>query len=272
MSCNGWSITRGVSFSLGTRLLYSVQPLADRKPPGQNRRAGEEQPGSVNRQRTSTMRLTTLDYSEWIRHLFDHPAEGPQWYYDVDAPFWAGLPALTLAYMTRLFETPVEATTDFSDAQINQGLWYLLSDASHDVLANVMLPKADRGRCIVAMGVLFREIFAPRCTPHLSHKSEMDAGALNGVCYMWWDILQLMPQPAQREQWELDVAAIEVMADALALDSVACQESALHGLGHWNTAYPEEIARIIDRYVERSAGARPDLITYAKSARTGCVL
>jgi hypothetical protein len=31
----------------------------------------------------------------------------------------------------------------------------------------------------------------------------------------------------------LDRAALDVMADALALDAIACQESALHGLGHW---------------------------------------
>lgn len=217
------------------------------------------------------MRLSSLGYDDWIRHIFDHPAEGPQWYFDPDAPFWDGPPALTLAHTTRLFETPVTSLDAYSDAQINQGLWYLLGDAAGDVLANAMLATAHRAHCIAAMMTLYNDLFAVRCTPHLSHRSE-EAGPLNAVCYMWWDILVLMPQPGNREQAEVDRAALHVMEETLRLDSVACQESALHGLGHWYSGYPQEIGRIIDRYVARSARVRAELLVYAKSARTGCVL
>jgi len=33
----------------------------------------------------------------------DHPAEGPQWYADVNAPFWNGPAKVTCEYVTRLF-------------------------------------------------------------------------------------------------------------------------------------------------------------------------
>ena len=62
------------------------------------------------------------------------------------------------------------------------------------------------------------------------------------------------------------------MAEILALDSLACQESALHGLGHWQHAYPEEVQQIIDRFLNANKNLRPELAAYARSARTGCVL
>src|SRR6266571_1003047 len=45
----------------------------------------------------------------------------------------------------------------------------------------------DRVRCVEAVASLFAQLFVPRCTPHLSHLGETEAGSLNGVCHMWWD-------------------------------------------------------------------------------------
>jgi hypothetical protein len=61
------------------------------------------------------------------------------------------------------------------------------------------------------------------------------------------------------------------MADVLALDSVACQESALHGLGHWQAAYPHVVEATIDRFLAARPRARPELVAYARGARAGCV-
>jgi hypothetical protein len=218
------------------------------------------------------MRLTSLGYDEWIRHIFDHPAEGPQWYLDPDAPYWDGPAVLTLAHTTRLFQLSARSVAGYNDAQVNQGLWYLLSDVCTDVLGNPFPASTARCQCIHAMASIFRDLFVPRCTPHLSHRSETEAGPLNSVCYMWWDILPLVPQPESRERRDVDAAALEVMEQALGLDSIACQESALHGLGHWKQAYPAGVTAIIDRYLEHRPDARPELLAYARSARSGCVL
>ncbi|GLV27376.1 hypothetical protein TomTYG45_38000 [Sphingobium sp. TomTYG45] len=53
--------------------------------------------------------------------------------------------------------------------------------------------------------------------------------------------------------------------------NIACQEAALHGLGHWASAYPSAVAAIIDQYLDADAGRRADLSAYARSARCGCV-
>jgi hypothetical protein len=49
------------------------------------------------------------------------------------------------------------------------------------------VPIESRIRCVEAIPSLFAQLFVSRCTPHLSHLSETDAGSLNSVCYMWWD-------------------------------------------------------------------------------------
>jgi hypothetical protein len=38
------------------------------------------------------------------------------------------------------------------------------------------------------------------------------------------------------------------MEHTLWLNSLACQESALHGLGHWQALYPEQVAGIVDHF------------------------
>jgi hypothetical protein len=57
------------------------------------------------------------------------------------------------------------------------------------------------------------------------------------------------------------------MASSLALSSAACQESALHGLGHWRRYDPQDVERIVDAYLAAGAPADPRLIGYAKAAR-----
>jgi hypothetical protein len=94
---------------------------------------------------------------------------------------------------------------------------------------------------------------------------------MNVTCYMWWDLLPLAGAPGDPAHVALDRAALDVMAETLALDAIACQESALHGLGHWHAAYPAPVEATIDRFLAARPDARPELVAYARSARGGCV-
>jgi hypothetical protein len=78
--------------------------------------------------------------------------------------------------------------------------------------------------------------------------------------------------PEQQDRRALQAAALETMAAILKFDSIACQESALHGLGHWHSAFPEQVESLIDTFIATHANAPPALLTYARSARCGCVL
>ena len=78
--------------------------------------------------------------------------------------------------------------------------------------------------------------------------------------------------PRLEDRYALHRAALDVMATILDFESLACVESALHGLGHWHRAFPEPVEGLIDGFLATHSDARPELLTYARSARCGCVL
>jgi hypothetical protein len=223
------------------------------------------------------MRLTDLSFEAWLEHAFGHEVrlQASPWYFDPDSDWWDPTPDQAVAYLTRLFEEPEPALRWFADRQIAQGLTYLVStSASGDNrwFCATSVPVEHRLRAIEAVGTFFAELFAPRCTPHLSHLSETGAGTLNGVCYMWWDEFPCLALPDDPHRDTLHGTALRTMASILALDSLACRESALHGLGHWQRQHPDEVARIVDDLLAASPTLDPRLATYARSARCGCVL
>ena len=216
-----------------------------------------------------------LSFDDWVLHVFDHPATGPEWHWGPDAPYWPGPPAAIVAHLTRLFEDPLPPLEGFTDAELNKGFWYIASNGCSDymfALSDPSVPLDARLRCVRALSVVYRELFAARCTPHLSHLDEAGPGALNGVCYMWWDICPIGGPIDDPDHRQINHAALDVMTGALALDSIACQESALHGLGHWRHTHPNEIETIVGRFIAAHPSMRPELLNYARSARSGCVL
>lgn len=223
------------------------------------------------------MKLKDLSFEAWLEHAFGPPMRPGlnAWFFDLDCAWWDPPPAQAITHLTRLFEDPMPALGPYSDDQIAQGLTYLLSISAtghKDWFCAAEVPLDRRLACIAAMETFFAQLFGIRCTAHLSHLSEPEAGDLNRVCYMWWDELPCLALPDDPHRNALNSAALLAMERILALDSVACQESALHGLGHWQSHDPEAVARIVNRYLAANPGRDPRLVTYARSARSGCVL
>ena len=219
--------------------------------------------------------IADLSFEDWTHFIFDRPAEGPEWHADPAAPYWSGSAGVTADYVTRLFEDPVYALEGFTDAEINKGLWYLISPGLGEhmlCLDDSSLAISARVACVRSCQSLFRKLFEPRCSAHLSHRNEEGSNPLNSICYMWWDIMPVYGGPRPNDRTALHEAALESMETVLALDSVACQESALHGLGHWHSAFPARTEAAIDRFITNSQSSRADLIMYARNARCGCVL
>lgn len=221
--------------------------------------------------------LKHLSFDEWLAHVFDHPVNegGRKWYWDPDAAWWDGSATDTVRFMTQAFENAAVVLQTYSDAQLNQGLWYLADNGCSNhmfALLDTGVAWAARQRCIRAIDSLFEQCFARRCTPHLSHLDEPGASELNLVCYMWWDIIPIIGQPNNPAQRELDQEILGVFESALRLDSVACRESALHGLGHWQPYYPRRVEQIIDRFLGKQNGLREELRAYAMNASRGCIL
>lgn len=214
-------------------------------------------------------------FSEWVGHIFDHPVSNPEWYWASDADT-AEPPAQTsVAYLTQLFTDPETILAPYTDAQLNQGLWFLASNACSNYMFTFLEPEVAwpaRQAGIRAITNLFAKLFANRCSPHLSHLDEAGANPLNSVCYMWWDLFPTWGHPESPTEALVDAELLAVMKDVLALAALACQEGALHGLGHWHLHYPAEVEETIDVFLRRQPRLDPRLRQYALAARRGCVL
>lgn len=230
---------------------------------------------------------TNVSFEEWVRCVFDHPVARDEWYWEIDTDAFELDPVRLVAYSTLVFEESAEALAPFTDEQVDQGFWFLIGATSElDVLGADVVPLTDRLRCIRSMFILFEQCFAGRCTPSLSHIDEQGAKPMNSICFMWWDLLwhlvtiherlqasdlrHLIPIQARMQtshRDEIDEACIAVMELTLELPSIACQESALHGLGHWGESRQERCHGVIASFLQRHQDVRPELREYALQAQ-----
>ena len=222
-------------------------------------------------------RLENLTFEQWLAYAFDHPVDELKnaWYWNMDADEWIEVPGDVIRFLTQAFENAAEVFQPYTDAQLNQGLWFIASNACSNHMFALMdesVAWSARQRCIYSIHQLYEQCFAKRCTPHLSHIDEPGAGPLNMVCYMWWDIIPIHGKPTDPARKEFDQTILQVMDSTLQLDSIACRESALHGLGHWQHEYPEQIGEIINRFSMSHRNLRKELETYMMNAFTGYVL
>ena len=210
-------------------------------------------------------------FADWIHQFFGHAVTDPPWYCDLEADTSEPEPPACVAHMVRLFEGPDVVLASYSDAQVNQGLWYLVGNACYSLI-EPEVAWSQRRRGIRAITSLFEHLFARRCSDHLSHLDEVGANPLNSVCYMWWDIFPWFGRPENPAYADLDTELLAVMRRILTLDSLPCWESALHGLGHWQIYYPEVAQQAIAEFLERVGEVRLELREYAERARQGLVL
>ncbi|WP_162917568.1 hypothetical protein [Dongia deserti] len=120
--------------------------------------------------------------------------------------------------------------------------------------------------CVHTIYALFERVFAPRCAPVLSHIAEPGGSELNGVCYMWRDIISLRSETGDDRRGRIGEAVDTVIRRTLALPNIACQESALHGVGHGCGR-----SDVVDQYLAANPNLPPALRAYALDARAGRV-
>jgi hypothetical protein len=176
-------------------------------------------------------------FEDWVVGVFDPTVEDP----------WPPV-AQELDYLTRLFSDPVGVLEGLSDEEIGDA----------------------RIACVHTIRNLYRELFVPRCAERLGHLSEQ-GGRLEMICYMFWDVAVFGGPPGEREGNLFEDAVLDVLEDALYLEHAACQESAIHGLGHRVRRHAERAPAILDRRLRRGPLGDPRLRPYAEAARTGCI-
>jgi hypothetical protein len=216
--------------------------------------------------------MTTL--AKWIEYVFDHPVTDPAWHWAPEAPVWEGPPTQVATYIAETFEDSGRLLARFSDEQLSQAFWFLVSSSSSEfmfALADLAVPNSSRLRALRSFLPLFEQVMAGRCSPHLSHLDEPGANPLNGACYMWWDILPIHGCPEEPARAEFDAEVLVLLRRLLAIPHDACRESALHGISEWSLYYPQ-VQGIVDEFLSVTPHLRPELISYAQAAKVGNVL
>jgi hypothetical protein len=214
-------------------------------------------------------------YEDWVTHVFDHPVGERDWYWADDADDWDEDAATTAEFIGRIFRESSRLPEAFSDRQISIGLNYIVNNSCSNHFLSVLdskVPWEIRREALSAIRNVFSDLFAARCNERLSHIDEPGAGELNGICYMWWDIAPVAGEPEDPMFADRDALLLKVMSDTLALDSEACREGALHGLGHWHAYYPEQVEKIIHEFIGKNRKVRDPLRAYAYAAMRGGVL
>jgi hypothetical protein len=101
-----------------------------------------------------------LAYAEWLRKVFDHPVTDPAWHWGKDADLSEPPGPTRVQYLTRLFSQP-EILADYTDAQVDQGLWYLASNSCSNYMPSLLDPGEawiDRLPGIMAIETLYQRL------------------------------------------------------------------------------------------------------------------
>ncbi len=251
---------------------------------------------------------TNIPYEAWLDYVFA-PVDaatgmrrsGDDWWDEKDDP------ALAVNLLTRLFEEPEVLLDRYTHERINRGLWFLVFESGNlSALLEPLAPWPDRRRGLLGIGSLYARLFARACANHLGHleRGPELPDPINSICYMWWDLFPTWggsrgqdiqeKTPSRRARRRarnlaraeggsqvdkteaalltVDDVLLTVMTRTLRLESEACREGALHGLGHWQRHYPGRVEAIIDEWLSEAPHVSPELRQYAEAARRCCVL
>ncbi|MBL8550435.1 MAG: hypothetical protein JNJ73_10645 [Hyphomonadaceae bacterium] len=209
-------------------------------------------------------------YWDWLAFTFDKPESQDGWFFDPryrDEEFAADSVEL-VALFTAVMQRSGEDLKLFTDTQVKHGLSYHLNNMCGNVvfaLQDKSVPEHLRDEAILALMMLYADCFAVRCAPVMcgtpANNGHYWEYPLNGFCYMLWDVSPLLSASPR--------LILPVLKSALYNKNVACQESALHGLGHLAYRVPEA-GVIVDEYI-RAQSPSGHLRKYAEAAAAGMV-
>ena len=223
-----------------------------------------------------------MEYRQWIDEVFNWEPNIPEQSVGIQGQM---SPDETLLLISQTFEHAGKDLATFSDIQIANGIDFMINEVNEPLYAvyDARVPLALRRRTIASFVPLYRDLFAVRCD---NCQVDNASNPLNTLCYMLWDAGALtLDGLKQRNDPEANVLCesfMDVLETILFLPHTACQESALHGLGHsiiscnddrerFPKSYRSKMIDMINRYL-RQKGIGSRLLKYAKQAKTGVIL
>jgi hypothetical protein len=198
-------------------------------------------------------------FDAWVTYQFARPAGVDRATWDEQPVQWLNAPVAAAERIRHLFGNAESLLRPYSDDQVARGLVDLIAGGDLALVSYRKLPTVLYTSTIRSVVTLFREIFAARITS----EDPQQRPELESLCFMFFDMAAI----------DLgDDTVLDVLEDTLALESAACQRSALHGLGHAHFHVPQHAASIVDRWLQRHPRAPAELRDYALAARTGNVM
>ena len=233
------------------------------------------------------MNEESFTFDEWLKWAFDHPVAAEvkdEWWWhlpdDCEGGRWLDRPPeQALTFVTTLFENPLASLSRYSDEQINQGINFIAYRACSKHFEGLMDRDIDliiRADCVRSLENLSYQLLAPRCSDDLRDRTK----PLNHPCYMLWDwvvrdaeILELNPDLTYRtfRNPEIDKETLDTLVRILSMPSVACQRSALYGLGHLGRE-TKLGSDVIQQYLDRHLYLPNELREYAQIALAGKIV
>jgi hypothetical protein len=212
-------------------------------------------------------------YAQWLSYWFDHPEDDPKWYIDSDAPDFEATDEEIVALLSLTFQRSGTDLLRFSDAQVENGLWFVADNSvCMYIVRDSNMPITQRLQAVSDVYRLYCDCFAKRCTETLSHLDEPGSSPLNGVCYMFWDLSSLTYLEKCRDRAAMEDTVRSVLSRTLEIPHLACQEGALHGLGHMALFDDtRRTRRVVDAFLKQK-DLDEDLREYALDAREGRVM
>lgn len=253
----------------GNDLALSRRPAELTSAPAGARRRDRRPRSGLGRSRPVRLRQKGADvsgviesaerYRDWIEAVFEAPDLAEQ---------MSLLQVENVRFASQLFRNLGAEIARYDNDRVSEGLEYIFYSHKSNIPAAITgtcCPLDERLACMRAAASMYRDCFETRCEPVLLHRREPYQEMIAVTCYMLWDASGLLHWKDGRE------AVLDVLKVGLGCANPACQESALHGLGHLSH-YEPRVSAIIGEYLAQRAGTiRPELVSYAQLASRGHV-
>jgi hypothetical protein len=212
-----------------------------------------------------------MTYGEFVEFLFSRADDRKEWYFAEDFVQPEFEADMQVDFATRIFTDAEWLASKYTESQFCLGLNYLINPACSSFCysyVDTSVEDAKRVSVVDSMYAVFNKVFNEKCTELSSESATIGPANFSFLCYMWWDVFPRHGAPPNLDLESTDRTILATLEKIMSLDSLGCKESALHGLGHWHSARPELVERVIDR---NSAKIPVALREYSKSARKGSV-